>query len=105
MERLVGAVLAGQVGGVVTQVDLLFIPVVLVVPAVTGALSAGRFPLWVPCVAWAGAGLQMAAVSWLVVRGDPAFHLGLTAVMTALTAVGWWLARLVLRDRPASGAA
>lgn len=105
MQRLVGAVVAGQLVGLLAQVDLLFIPLVLVVPAVTGVLAAGWFPLWVPCLGWVSVGLHLTVLDWLVVREDSAFPLALTVVMTALTAVGWWLARLVLGQRSASGAA
>lgn len=105
MQRWVGAVLTGQAVGLLGQVDLAFIPLVLVVPAVTGALSAGWFPLWIPCLAWTSAGLTMTVLDWLSFPEDVVFYLALTGVMAALAAVGWWLARLILGEGPASGAA
>jgi hypothetical protein len=103
--NLVAAAVVGQLVGQLGWIDLLFVPLVLIGPVVTGAVSAaGRVSyLWV-AVLWCSAGIAMMWTDWVVNHEDVAFHLALSVVMPLLAGVGYeavWLAGRA-RRRPAA---
>ena len=97
-KNLIAAAATGQVVGLLGWVDPLFIPLVLLGPVVTGAVTAARGAsyLWI-AVLWCSAGLSMAWTDWVVNREDLVFHLVLAVVMPLLAGVGYGVVRLATR--------
>jgi hypothetical protein len=95
---LVTAAVIGQFVGLLGWIDLLFIPLLLAAPLITGAIAASRGVsyAWI-AVLWASAGLCMLWTDWLVNREDVVFHLATSVVMPLLAGVGFavtaWFSR------------
>jgi hypothetical protein len=104
-KKILGAVLIGQLVGLLGYIDPLFIPLVLVGPLVVGAVAAARrLPLVLPVVLWASAGVNMLWMDWLLLREDVVFHAVLSVIMALLAAAGWGIVTGLGRRRRTSPA-
>lgn len=97
-KSLVAAAVLGQLVGPLGYLEMLFIPLVLAAPVLTGAIAASRriSYTWM-AVLWASAGINMAWMDWVISQEDVVFHLALSVVMPLLAGVGWGLVRLSSR--------
>lgn len=94
-KNLLIAAALGQLVGLLGWIDPLFIPLVLLGPVVSGAVTAARgTPYSAIAVVWASAGLNMAWTDWVVNREDVAFHLVLSLVMPLLAGAGYGVVRV-----------
>jgi hypothetical protein len=95
---LVAAAVLGQLVGLLGWIDVLFIPLLLVAPLLSGAIAASRGVsyAWI-AVVWCSAGLCMLWTDWLVNQEDVLFHLATAVVMPLLAGIGWGVARLAGR--------
>jgi hypothetical protein len=104
-KKIVVALVAGQVLGLLGWIDPLFIPLALIGPLVVGAVAAARgVPLAPVVVLWLSAGLCMLWTDWVVNREDVVFHVVVAVVMTVLAAVGYGIVAVLGRRRRASAA-
>ena len=96
--NVVYALILGQLVSLLGWIDLLFIPLVLAGPLLSGAILAyfGVSYTWV-AVLWASTGLGMAWMDWVINREDVAFHLTLAVIMPLLAGIGWGAIRLTRR--------
>jgi hypothetical protein len=101
---LVSALVVGLSISALFWIDPLFIPLVLLGPAVTGALAGmRRLPRsWIVLV-WLVAGLGAVVSDWLINRSDVVFHLVLTGFVVGL-ATGAWAIAVRFRRREAAPA-
>lgn len=95
---LVAAAVLGQLIGPLGYLEVLFIPLVLAAPVVTGAIASSRriAYAWI-AVLWASAGLNMAWMDWVIYQEDVVFHLALAVFMPLLAGIGWGAVRLTGR--------
>ena len=100
-----GQTVAWVVGGALVVstlawIDLIFIPLVLLGPVVSGAIvgrrGGGRLPL---AAAWFLSGIGMLVSDWVLNHEDQAFHLALAFVMAGLASGAHWVATRVARRR------
>jgi peptidoglycan/LPS O-acetylase OafA/YrhL len=90
--------------GFTPATDGLFFPYIVLGPLLTGAVAAARRRSWRPvAAAWALFGLAMFVLDWAINDEDQVFHVGVTAVMVGLVALGAALGRLVPYKANASG--
>jgi len=96
--NVVSALILGQLVSLLGWIDLLFIPLVLAGPLLSGAILAylGVTYTWVAAL-WASTGLGMTWMDWVINREDVAFHLALTVIMPLLAGIGWGAIRLAQR--------
>ena len=95
---LVAAAVLGQLVGLLGWIDVMFIPLLLVAPLLSGAIAASRGVsyAWI-AVLWISAGLNMLWTDWLVNQEDVLFHLATAVVMPLLAGIGWGVVRLASR--------
>jgi hypothetical protein len=102
-QSLVAAVVIGQLTGLLGWLDPLFIPLVLLGPIITGALSAAaRVPYRWIAVLWCSAGINMLWTDWVLNHEDQLFHLALSVVMPVLAGLGYAVTSLASRPRRAA---
>jgi hypothetical protein len=96
--RLLPWIGAGLVVSALFWIDPLFIPLALLGPIVTGALTGwtGR-GLRLVVLMWAVAGIGAVVSDFVVNQEDVGFHLVLTVVMLGLAAGAWAAARAIRR--------
>jgi hypothetical protein len=95
---LVAAAVLGQLVGLLGWIDVLFIPLLLVAPLLSGAIAASRGVSYARiAVVWCSAGLCMLWTDWLVNQEDVLFHLATAVVMPLLAGIGWGVVRLAGR--------
>jgi hypothetical protein len=102
--RLTAAAAVGQLVGLLGWIDMLFIPLVLLGPVITGAVAAARrtsYP-WT-AVLWCSAGISMLWTDWVVNHEDVVFHLALSVIMPLLAGLGFGVVRLGSRFRASAG--
>jgi hypothetical protein len=93
---------AGLVVSALFWIDPLFIPLALLGPIVVGALGGWRWvELRFVALIWVVAGIGAVVSDYVVNREDAVFHFVLTALMLALAAAAWWIARALARRRAA----
>ena len=98
--RIITAIVLGQLVGLLGWIDPLFLVLVLAAPLISGGIAAvRRIPLLLVCVLWCSAGLNMLWTDWVVSREDVVFHLALAILMPALGAAGYGLVSLATRRR------
>jgi hypothetical protein len=96
--RLLPWVVAGLVVSALFWIDPLFIPLALLGPLVTGALTGwlGR-GLRLVVLMWIAAGLGALVSDFVINQEDVVFHLVLTVVMVGLAAGAWSAVRAIRR--------
>lgn len=96
--NVVYALILGQLVSLLGWIDLLFIPLVLAGPLLSGAILAyrGVSYAWVAAL-WASTGFGMAWMDWVVNREDVSFHLALAVIMPLLAGIAWGAIRLTQR--------
>ena len=98
----VSALVVGLCISALFWIDPLFIPLVLLGPAITGFLAGvRRLPLSSIALVWLVAGLGAVISDWLVNRSDVVFHMVLTAFVVGLAAGAWTLAVKLRRSQAA----
>ena len=92
---LVAAAAVGQLVGLLGWIEMLFIPLALLGPVITGAVAAARRTSysWV-AVMWCSAGINMMWTDWVVNHEDVAFHLALSVIMPLLAGLGFGVVKL-----------
>jgi hypothetical protein len=100
---LIAAAVLGQLVGLLSWIDPLFIPLVLLGPVISGAVAAARqipYP-WI-AVLWCSAGVNMLWTEWIINQEDVVFHLALSVIMALLAGIGLGVVKLGSRvHRPA----
>lgn len=96
--HLAAAAVIGQLVGLLGWIDVLFFPVLVVAPVLTGAIAASRQVsyAWI-AVLWCSAGISMLWTDWWVNQEDVLFHLATAVIMPLLAGVGWGVVRLTSR--------
>jgi hypothetical protein len=102
--HLIAAAAVGQLVGLLGWIDMLFIPLVLLGPVVTGAVAAARrTPYSWAAVMWCSAGLNMVWTDWVINNEDVVFHLALSVIMPLLAGLGFGVVRLGSRLQAPAG--
>ncbi|MCW2546706.1 MAG: hypothetical protein JWN96_1166 [Mycobacterium sp.] len=92
---LVAAAAVGQLVGQLGWIDLLFIPLVLLGPVITGAVAAARRTSYAwAAVMWWSVGISMLWTDWVVNHEDVVFHFALSVMMPLLAGLGFGVVKL-----------
>ena len=98
--QIIVAAILGQLVGLLGWIDMLFFPLLLAAPLITGAIAAARgISLAAVAVLWFSAGLNMLWTDWVVNREDVLFHGVVSVLMPLLAALGYGAVRLFSRRR------
>lgn len=98
--NLLAAAAIGQAVGLLGWIDPLFLPLVLVGPLVTGALTAAKGVSygWI-AVLWFSVGINMLWTDWAINGEDQLFHLAVALITPLLAGTGYGAVRLSTRER------